>query len=89
MDMARSILGKNIGAINEDGSITPVEGEASLDYEPGHAALALGEFYRATGLTEIDGYDIVDLTARCITRSVLPKKNFRAPLSALSVLITR
>ena len=43
MDMARSILGKNIDAINADGSIIPVENESSLDFEPGHAALALGE----------------------------------------------
>ena len=74
MDMARSILGKNIGAINEDGSITPVENESSLDYEPGHAALALGEFYRATGLTEIEGRDIVDLCARCITAQTNDKE---------------
>ena len=74
MDMARSILGKNIAAINEDGSITPVENEVSLDYEPGHAALALGEFYRATGATDIDGYDIVDLCARCITAQTNDKE---------------
>lgn len=72
--MARSILGKNIGAINEDGSITPVENESSLDYEPGHAALALGEFYRATGSTELEGRDIVDLCARCITAQTNDKE---------------
>ena len=67
MDMARSILGKNLGAINADGSITPVENETSLDYDSGHAAMALGEYYRATGAVEMDGHDIVDLCARCIT----------------------
>lgn len=74
MDMARSILGKNIDAINADGSIIPVENESSLDFEPGHAALALGEFYRATGLTEIEGRDIVDLCARCITAQTNDKE---------------
>ncbi len=66
MDMAQSILGKNIGAIDENGFITPVENEARLDCEPGHAAMALGEYYRATGKTDIDGHNIVDLCARCI-----------------------
>ena len=72
--MARSILGKNIGAINEDGSITPVENEKAFDYEPGHAALALGEFYRATSQSELDGADIVDLCARCITAQTNDKE---------------
>ena len=66
MDMAQSILGKNIGAIDDRGYIVPVENEEGLDCEPGHAAMALGEFYRATGRSEIDGYDTVDLCARCI-----------------------
>ncbi len=70
MDMALSILGKNLEAINEDGSITPLDGETSFDCEPGHAALALGEFYRATGKTELEGKDIVDLCARCITNQM-------------------
>jgi len=67
MDMARSILAANVGAIREDGTITPVDSDASLPDESGHAALALGEYYRATGQTVIDGRDIVDLCARCIT----------------------
>ncbi len=66
MDMAQSILSKNIGAINDDGSISPVENESSLDCEPGHAAMALGEFYRATGATSLEGKDIVDLVSKCI-----------------------
>jgi len=68
MDMARSILGHNLSAINSDGTITPADGEASLPDESGHAALALGEFYRATGQAEIDGYNIIDLCASCITK---------------------
>lgn len=74
MDMAQSILGKNIEAINPDGSIVPVENETSFDCEPGHAAMALGEFHRATGLTEIDGRNIVDLTAACITAQTNDKE---------------
>ena len=72
--MAQSILGGNIGAINQDGSIVPVENESSFDCEPGHAAMALGEFHRATGLTEIDGKNIVDLTAACITAQTNDKE---------------
>lgn len=67
LDMARSILGHNLGSINEDGSITPVEGEDTRVDESGHAALAIGEFYRATSETSLDDYDLVDLSARLIT----------------------
>ena len=67
LDMARAILSHNLDAINDDGSIAPVEGEQFRQDEPGHVALALGEFYRLTGETQIDGNDIVDLCARCIT----------------------
>lgn len=67
LDMARSILGHNLDSINQDGTITPVAGEQSRLDEPGHAALAIGEFYRATGEVTLDGYDLVDLAARCIT----------------------
>lgn len=65
--MARSMLGHNVTAINPDGSITPIEGEEPRPDESGHAALAIGEFYRATGETTLDGLDLVDLAARCIT----------------------
>ena len=67
LDMARAILSHNLDAIKDDGSIMPVEGEAFRQDEPGHVALALGEFNRLTGETEIDGTDIIDLCARCIT----------------------
>ena len=55
IDMARSMLAHNLNAINEDGTITPIEGESSRIDEPGHAALAIGEYYRATGESELDG----------------------------------
>ena len=67
LDMARAILSHNLDAIREDGSIAPVEGEGFRQDEPGHVALALGEFYRLTGETQIAEGDIVDLCARCIT----------------------
>lgn len=67
LDLARTILGQNLQAINEDGTVQPVKGEASRSDEPGHAALAIGEFFRATHQTELAGHDLVDLSARCIT----------------------
>jgi hypothetical protein len=67
LDMARSILGHNLDAINPDGTITPVSGEQGRIDEPGHAAHAIGEFYRATGETTLGQYDLVDLAARAVT----------------------
>lgn len=67
LDLAQSILGHNLDSINEDGTITPLEGENSREDEPGHASHAIGEFFRATGKTRLDDYDLVDLSARCIT----------------------
>ncbi len=61
------MLGHNLTAINPDGSVTPVEGEDPRPDESGHAALAIGEYYRATGETMLNGLDLVDLAARCIT----------------------
>ena len=45
LDLARSLLGNNLQHINEDGSVTPASGEESRVDEPGHAALAIGEFF--------------------------------------------
>ncbi len=71
LDMARSMLGHNLGAINQDGTITPVEGEESRPDESGHAAMAIGEYFRATGEVTLKAqsqtFDLVDLAARCIT----------------------
>jgi hypothetical protein len=61
------MLGHNLEAINADGTITPLQGEEARPDESGHAALAIGEFYRATGETTLGKYDLIDLTARCIT----------------------
>ncbi len=65
--MARSMLAHNIGSIQPDGTVLPAHDEQSRPDEPGHVAFALGEFYRATGETTLQGHDIVDLAARCIT----------------------
>lgn len=88
LDMARSILGHETTAINEDGTITPVEGEKMRLDEPGHAALAIGEFYRATGETQLAGKDLVDLSARCITAQVFTEEEAENGLaySALGLL---
>ena len=44
LDLARSLLSNNLQHINEDGSVTPAPGEEARVDEPGHAALAIGEF---------------------------------------------
>lgn len=72
--MARSMLGHNLSAINQDGTITPVEGESPRQDEPGHAAMAIGEFYRATGEATMGDYDLIDLAARCITAQVFTEE---------------
>lgn len=68
LGLARSLLGNNLQHINEDGSVTPAAGENSRVDEPGHAALAIGEFFRATGEVELGEFDLHDLAARCITQ---------------------
>jgi hypothetical protein len=67
LDIAQSILGHNLESISEQGTISPVANEDSRLDEPGHAALAIGEYYRATNQTTLKNYDLVDLSARCIT----------------------
>ncbi|MFT5837489.1 MAG: hypothetical protein ACI9ZV_000994, partial [Candidatus Azotimanducaceae bacterium] len=67
LDMAQSILGHNLESITEQGTIMPMAGENSRLDEPGHAALAIGEYYRATNETTLGDYDLVDLAARTVT----------------------
>ena len=67
MDLARSILGNNLQHISEAGSISAADGEDTRIDESGHAALAIGEYFRASGETELEGHDLNDLAARCIT----------------------
>jgi hypothetical protein len=70
LDMAQSILGHNLESISEQGTITPVAGEQSRLDEAGHAALAIGEYYRATNEVKLGDYDLIDLSARCVTAQV-------------------
>lgn len=67
LDMAQSILGHNLDSINADGTITPVQGEPPRVDETGHAALAIGEYHRATQETKLGSFDLIDLTARTVT----------------------
>jgi len=88
LDMAQSILGHNLESISEQGTISPVAGENSRLDEPGHAALAIGEYYRATNETTLGEYDLVDLAARCVTAQVFTEEGHENGLaySALGLL---
>lgn len=88
LDMARAMLGQNMSAIQPDGSVEPVAGEISRLDEPGHAALAIGEFYRATSETQFESFDLVDLAARCITAQVFADESYENGLgyAALGLL---
>ena len=80
-DMARSMLGHNLDAINEDGSVTPVDGESPRPDESGHTALALGEYFRLTGEIHLDSFDLIDLSARCITAQTFTEEPFERGLA--------
>lgn len=88
LDMAHSILSHNLGSINEQGTVNPVAGETSRLDEPGHAALAIGEYYRATNETTLGNYDLIDLAARCVTAQAFTEEEFENGLaySALGLL---
>ncbi|MGE9290834.1 MAG: hypothetical protein ACQKBT_07580 [Puniceicoccales bacterium] len=73
-ELAKSILWNNLGAINEDGTLSPLDAESAVTNEPGHAALAIGEYYRATGETQLEEFDLVDLAARTVTAQVFDEE---------------
>ena len=75
LDLARSLLGNNLKHLNPDGTVTPAPGESSRADEPGHAALAIGEFFRASGEVELEGHDLFDLSARCITQQAFNEES--------------
>lgn len=75
IDMAQSILSHNLESITEQGTIVSATGETSLSDEPGHAALAIGEYYRATMKTSLDDFDLIDLAARVITAQTFSEEN--------------
>ena len=68
LDLARALLSNNIKHINEDGTVVPSKGEHVRVDEPGHTCLGHWGIFRATGETELDGFDLFDLTARCVTQ---------------------
>jgi hypothetical protein len=70
LDQTKALLKLNLGSISADGSVTPVPGEVSRADEPGHAALAFGEYYRATGELTLDRNNIPEIVARTITAQV-------------------
>lgn len=88
LDMARSILGHNLESISDQGTITPIADEVSRLDEPGHAALAIGEYYRATNEVKLGEHDLIDLTARCVTAQAFTEEPFENGLaySALGLL---
>lgn len=67
LDMARSILSQNLDAIEDNGTISPFPNEAATGQESGHAAFAIGEYFRATNEDTLDGHNLYDLAARTIT----------------------
>lgn len=70
LDQTRALLKINLSSITPDGSVQPVAGETSRADEPGHVALALGEYFRATGDLVFERQSIPELVARTITAQV-------------------
>lgn len=70
LDQTKSLLKLNLSSIASDGNVIPVEGEVSRADEPGHVALALGEYFRATGDLTLERQNVAQLVARTITAQV-------------------
>ena len=70
LDQTKALLKLNFGSLAPDGTVTPVPGEVSRADEPGHAALAFGEYFRATGELQLDRQNIAEIVARTITAQV-------------------
>lgn len=70
LDLAKSLLQQNLGSVGPDGLVAAVPGESMRADEPGHVALALGEYHRATNETTLGKVDLVELAARCIRAQV-------------------
>ena len=49
LDQTKALLKLNFNSLAPDGTVVPVDGEVSRADEPGHAALAFGEYFRASG----------------------------------------
>lgn len=70
LDQTKALLKLNFNSLAPDGTVVPVEGEVSRADEPGHAALAFGEYFRATGELALDRQNIAEVVARTITAQV-------------------
>jgi hypothetical protein len=70
LDQTKALLKLNFNSLAPDGTVVPVEGEVSRADEPGHAALAFGEYFRATGELTMDRQNIAEVVARTITAQV-------------------
>jgi len=70
LDQTKALLKLNFNSLAADGTVVPVEGEVSRADEPGHAALAFGEYFRATGELTMDRQNIAEIVARTITAQV-------------------
>jgi hypothetical protein len=66
IDMAQVILSHHLPSIQENGHILPLEGDATFAEEAGHAAFALGEYYRATQQVKMGKQDLIQLAAQLI-----------------------
>jgi hypothetical protein len=70
LDQTKALLKLNFNSLAPDGTVVPVDGEVSRADEPGHAALAFGEYFRATGELTMDRQNIAEIVARTITAQV-------------------
>ena len=70
LDQTKALLKLNFASLSADGAVLPVPGEVSRADEPGHAALAYGEYFRATGELTLERQNIPEIVARTITAQV-------------------
>lgn len=85
LDMARSILSHNLVAIEDNGTICPFSNENATGYESGHAAFAIGEYFRATNEETLEGHNLLDLAARTITAQAFAQESHEGGLAFASL----
>ena len=85
LDMARSILSQNLDAIEDNGTIRPFPNENATGHESGHAAFAIGEYFRATNEDTLDGHNLFDLAARTITAQAFAQESHEGGLAYASL----
>ncbi|MDR0351378.1 MAG: hypothetical protein LBH49_01900 [Puniceicoccales bacterium] len=87
LDLARSILNHNLGAISEDGKILPYGDESNVVDEQVIAALALGEYYRLTQEKVFNGFHLIELAAKCISFVVMAGEMSTRSLGYLGIAL--